>query len=285
MRSLFKLLFLSPAIALAACGGLFFYPQQELLLTPDRTGLAYKDVRFAASDGVRLHGWYLPAHQKNRAREPACTVLFLHGNAENISTHLGSVRWLPARGVNVFLFDYRGYGRSEGTPDLDGLHRDFDAALKAALDRGNSDPGRIVVFGQSLGGALAVTAVGRSAYKDQLRGLIIEGAFSGYRAIVRDKLAASWLTWPLQWPLSFTVDDTYKPLQAIGRLSPLPVLVVHGLADGIIPPHHAQALYDAARTPKALWLIPGAAHIAAFRTKMNQDRLIEYLRGLGCAAQ
>ena len=74
-------------------------------------------------------------------------------------------------------------------------------------------------------------------------------------------------------------------LQAIGRLSPLPVLVVHGLADGIIPPHHAQALYDAARRPKALWLIPGAAHIAAFRTKTNQDRLIEYLRSLGCAAQ
>ncbi|MDH3700624.1 MAG: alpha/beta hydrolase [Alphaproteobacteria bacterium] len=284
MHSLFKLLILLPALALAACGGLFFYPQQELLLTPDRAGLAYKEVRFAASDGVRLHGWYLPADPQ-AAREPTCTVLFLHGNAENISTHLGSVWWLPARGVNVFLFDYRGYGRSEGTPDLDGLHRDFDAALKVALDRGNSDPGRIVVFGQSLGGALAVTAVARSAHKDQLRGLIIEGAFSGYRAIVRDKLASSWLTWPLQWPLSYTVDDDYKPLQAIGRLSPLPVLVVHGLADGIIPPHHAKALYDAARTPKTLWRIPGAAHIAAFRTKKNQDRLIEYLRGLGCAAQ
>jgi len=284
VRPVFKVLFLAPCIALAACGGLFFYPQQELLLTPDRTGLAYRDVRFAASDGVRLHGWYLPADPK-AAREPVCTILFLHGNAENISTHLGSVWWLPARGVNIFLFDYRGYGRSEGSPDLDGLHRDFDAALKAALEQADTGPGHIVVFGQSLGGALAVTAVDRSAYRDRLRGLIIEGAFSGYRAIVRDKLAASWLTWPLQWPLSYTVGDDYRPLEAIGQLSPLPILIVHGQADSIIPPDHAQALYDAARTPKALWLVPGAPHIAVFRTKRNQDRLIDYLRGLGCAAQ
>ncbi len=284
MRHLVKALLLSPCIALAACGGLFFYPQQELLLTPDRTGLDYRDVRFSASDGVGLHGWYLPADPKT-VREPACTVLFLHGNAENISTHLGSVWWLPQRGVNVFLFDYRGYGQSEGSPELDGLHRDFDAALATALKQADTEAGRIVVFGQSLGGALAITAVARSAHKDRLRGLITEGAFSGYRAIVRDKLAASWLTWPLQWPLSFTVADDYKPLQAIGELSPLPVLIVHGQADGIIPPHHAQALYDAARMPKALWLVPGAAHIAVFRSKMYQDRLIEYLRGLGCAAQ
>ncbi len=284
VRRLFKVLFIAPCIALAACGGLFFFPQQELLLTPDRTGLAYRDVRFTASDGVRLHGWYLPADPK-AAREPVCTVLFLHGNAENISTHLGSVWWLPARGVNVFLFDYRGYGRSEGTPDLDGLHRDFDAALASALAQANADAGRIIVFGQSLGGALAITAVARSEYKDRLRGLIVEGAFSGYRTIAREKLAASWLTWPLQWPLSYTVTDDYKPLQAIGRLTPLPVLVVHGLADDIIPPRHGQALYDAAHTPKALWLIPDAAHIAAFRTKENQDRLIEYIRDLGCTAQ
>ena len=278
------LLLMAPCAALAACGGLFFYPQQELLLTPDRAGLAYRDVTFTANDGIRLHGWYLPADPK-AIRKPACTVLFLHGNAENISTHLGSVWWLPARGVNVFLFDYRGYGRSEGSPDLDGLHRDFDAALTSTLDQAKTEPGRIIVFGQSLGGALAITAVGRSDHKDKLRGLIIEGAFSGYRSIVREKLAASWLTWPLQWPLSFTVADDYKPMQAIGRLSPLPVLVVHGLADSIIPPDNAQALYDAARMPKALWLIPGAAHIAAFRTKENQDRLIDYIRGLGCPAQ
>jgi fermentation-respiration switch protein FrsA (DUF1100 family) len=284
MRALIRTLLLSPCIALTACGGLFFFPQQVLLLTPDRTGLAYRDVRFTASDGIGLHGWYLPADPK-AAQEAACTVLFLHGNAENISTHLGSVWWLPARGVNVFLFDYRGYGRSEGSPDIDGLHRDFDAALKTTLEQAKTSPGRIVVFGQSLGGALAVTAVARSAQKERLRGLVIEGAFSGYRAIVRDKLAASWLTWPLQWPLSYTVADDYKPLQAIGGLSPLPVLVVHGQADGIIPPHHAQALYDAARTPKALWLVPGAAHIAVFRSKDYQDRLIDYLRGLGCAAR
>lgn len=281
-RSLLLASCLAPLLALGACSGLFFHPERELLLTPDRAGLAYRDVRFKASDGVRLHGWFLPADRKPAAGRP-CTVLFLHGNAENISTHLASVSWLPARGVNVFLFDYRGYGLSEGSPDLDGLHRDTEAALATAFGLPEVDRDRVVVFGQSLGGAVAITAVARSAHRGRLRALIVEGAFSGYRAIAREKLAASWLTWPLRWPLALTVDDDYKPLKAIGKLSPLPVLIVHGLADRMVPPHHARALHAAAGEPKALWLIPEAAHIAAFRDENNRMRLMGYLRGRGCA--
>ena len=98
--------FLVIALELGSCANLLFFPQRDLVLTPDQVGLAYRDVWFEAADGTRLHGWFLPA-EKKMALSAACTVLFLHGNAENISTHLASVSWLPAQGYNVFLFDYR----------------------------------------------------------------------------------------------------------------------------------------------------------------------------------
>jgi uncharacterized protein len=180
-----RLLFLLSTLELGACTGLLFYPQHELVLTPDRVGLAYRDVWFEAADGTRLHGWLLPADME-AVRGVACTVLFLHGNAENISTHLASVRWLPGKGYNVFLFDYRGYGRSTGEPSLPGLHLDTEAALAAVFTMAEANPDRIVVVGQSLGGTIAITALARSAYSHRIRTLVTEGAFSSYRGIARE---------------------------------------------------------------------------------------------------
>jgi uncharacterized protein len=263
-------------LQLGACTGLLFHPQRELVLTPDHVGLAYRDVWFEAADGTRLHGWFLPA-SADRVRGGACTVLFLHGNAENISTHLASVRWLPGKGYNVFLFDYRGYGSSAGEPSLPGLHLDTEAALSAVFAMAEVNPDRIVVLGQSLGGAIAITALARSAYRQRIRALVTEGAFSSYRGIAREKLAGFWLTWPLQWPLSLTMDNQYKPLEAIGRISPVPVLIIHGLVDRVVPPHHAEALYAAAGEPKELWLVPGADHIQALFQTETRQRLLGYL--------
>lgn len=283
MRRLLQLIFLPACLALAGCSGLFFYPEPELRLTPDRVGLAYRDVRFKTPDGLQLHGWFLPAGPA-AAKPPACTMLFLHGNAENVSTHIASVWWLPARGVSVFMIDYRGYGLSEGYPSIEGVHVDAEAALSTMLRMPEVDPDRTVVFGQSLGGAVAITAVAGSPHRNRLRALIAEAAFSGFRSIMRDKMASALLTWPLQWIPSLTIDDDYNPLESIGRLSPLPVLLVHGLKDRVIPPENSRRLYDAAGDPKALWLIPEAGHIAAFRTDETRDRLIEYLRKRGCIA-
>jgi fermentation-respiration switch protein FrsA (DUF1100 family) len=263
---------LLPALWLAGCTGLIFQPLPQHLLTPDQIGLAWRDVEFAAADGVRLHGWLLPARAPRQG-----SVLFLHGNAENISTHIASVAWLPGAGFDVLLLDYRGYGSSAGRPSLDGLELDFAAALATLRALPEVDPQRIVVLGQSLGGAVAISALAGSPLKSEVRALVVEGAFTSYRALAREKLAGFWPTWPLQWPLSLTIDDRYRPVDLIGALAPMPVLIIQGAADQVVPTHHGLALFAAAGEPKELWLLPGTGHIQAFAALDNRRRLRAWL--------
>jgi fermentation-respiration switch protein FrsA (DUF1100 family) len=259
-------------VVLAGCNGLFFFPYRAQVRTPDTLGLAYEDVYFPASDGTRLHAWFLPGGAAAQG-----TVLFLHGNAENISTHIMSVRWLPARGFNVFLPDYRGYGESAGEPSLDGIQDDVDSALRTLLARPGVEPNRIVVFGQSLGGSIAVYNVAHSPYRRHIRGLAVESAFASYRGIAREKLAAFWLTWPLQYPLSWLVSDRYSPAHAVADVSPIPLLIIQGDRDPIVPVGHARQLFKLAREPKQLWIVPGGGHIQAFEYPGYRDRFVRWL--------
>ena len=116
-----------------------------------------------------------------------------------------------------------------------------------------------------------------------VRALIVEGAFVGYRALAREKLAGFWPTWLLQWPLSLTIDDRYRPIERIAELAPLPILIIQGEADRVVPPHHGMALFEAAGEPKQLWLLPGTGHIQAFGRIENRRRLREYLTGISPA--
>ncbi|HHH48316.1 MAG TPA: alpha/beta hydrolase [Gammaproteobacteria bacterium] len=257
-------------LALSACSNLFFVPMKTLLRTPDELGLDFENVFIDSSDGVRLYAWFLPAEETARG-----TILFLHGNAENISTHIGGVYWLPARGYNVLLLDYRGYGLSSGEPSLQGATDDVQAALRWLLARTEGQP--VAVLGQSLGGSLGVVAIDRADLAPQIRALILDSAFSDYRLIAREKLAGFWLTWPLQYPLSWLISDHFAPTRAIARISPTPVLIIHGEDDNIVPPHHARQLYRAAREPKALWLVPDTGHIGALARPEIRDRLVKYL--------
>ena len=256
---------------LSGCAGLFFYPEKELIRTPDQIGLDYEDVRFASIDGTQLHGWFLPAQIDVKG-----TIIFYHGNAENISTHIGAVYWLPPEGYNVFLFDYRGYGRSGGKTNIDGVHLDARAALQYLHDRTDIDPARLVVFGQSLGGSIGLYTAATSGI--QLAAVVVESPFSSYRKILREKLKAFIFTWPFQWPLSYTVTDRYSPLAVISELK-APLLIIHGDADTIVPVNHAQDLYQAATGDKTLWIVKGGGHTSAF-TQYRQEyrpRLLLYL--------
>lgn len=257
----------------AGCTQTFFQPQRVLIDTPQSAGLRYEILELRAADGVELFSWFLPARGT-----PKATVLFLHGNAENISTHYANVAWMPDQGFNVLVLDYRGYGKSAGSPSLAGAQLDVDAALRALLERREVDPKRIVLFGQSLGGALALHYAARGPRRDALRAVIADSAFSDYRAIVREKLAGFFLTWPFQWLPALTVDNDYSPLASVASVSPLPLLLIHGQRDTIVPPEHSERLFAAAAQPKELWRLPAAGHIQSVRDPALRQRLGDYIR-------
>ena len=163
---------------------------------------------------------------------------------------------------------------------MEKLQLDFNAALDHLLQMPDVDPKRIFIFGQSLGGAVAIHAAAHHPQRLQLRGVITEGTFGSYRQIAREALGSFWLTWLFQWPLSFTISDCCRALDAASLLSPVPLLVVHSRDDEIIPFHHGPALYNAATEPKAFWQYEGYKHIQVFTTQKNRERLIDYMNAL-----
>lgn len=256
-------------LLLSGCESLFFFPSRQLQHTPAELGLQYQDVNFNAADGTRLTGWFLPAVGPAKG-----TVLHLHGNAANIGDHVWAVRWLPAAGYHVLTFDYRGYGQSAGEPSLAGAQQDIDAAMAYVRQRADVDPARLIVLAQSLGGAMGVYNLAHSRWRTEVKLLVVDSAFSSYQGIAREKMAASWLTWPLQWLPYLLLDDHYAAQDAAGLLSPLPVVFIHGTGDQVVPAHHSELLYQAAATPKQLWLLPNVPHTAGLELLPNRSRLL-----------
>jgi len=261
--------------ALPGCTSLAFQPMRQHVFDPTSVNIKYEEQWITTTDGVRLNAWWLP-HQG----EEKGTILLLHGNAENISTHIGSVWWLPQYGYNVLLFDYRGYGRSTGEPSMDGIQLDMAAAMQWLFQRPDIDTSRIVVFGQSLGAATAITRLAVSPYRSRVRGLIVEGAFTSYRELTRELLAKSWLTWLFQWPLALTIDDRYRPIDSIRQLGDVPLLIIHSHSDEVIPFHHGEELYRAASGRKQFWALDNVRHIAAFTNELYRQQLLVYLEDL-----
>jgi hypothetical protein len=260
--------------AVAGCGSPFFYPTRDHVPVPGLENIARQDVWFPSEDGVPLHGWLLSP----RDRVSRGTILFLHGNAGNISTHVQSVLWLVREGYTAFAFDYRGYGWSGGeTPDIPGVHRDARAALSKLLSLPGISPDRLVVFGQSLGAAVAVYTVATASSARRPRALILDSPFAGYRRIVREKLSSPIITWPLAWPVSRFFDDEYSPERWIGKIAPVPVIVIHGTADRVVPYADGKMLYDLASDPKGIWTVEGGGHATALRNPEVRRQFLAFL--------
>ncbi|MFB3786812.1 MAG: alpha/beta hydrolase [bacterium] len=228
-------------------------PRRDFIATPDAAGLAYEDVSLQTADGLRLHGWYLPH------AEASAALLFCHGNAGNVSHRIESLRQWHSLGLNVFLFDYRGYGRSAGRPTEEGTYQDALAAYNWLQGRGPDLP--IVLFGRSLGAAVAIDLAARG----KGAALIAESGFTSVPAIGQE-------LFPIL-PVKWLVRTRYDSLAKIPQVK-IPVLVIHSREDEIVPFHHGEALFEAAPGPKQFLEIRGGHNDGYVLSET------EYLRGI-----
>ena len=219
--------------------GMIFHPTPGVDVRPDQLGLAAEDVFLETEDGVRVHAFWLPAEGARRV------LLFLHGNAGNASHRLPNAADLVGLDTSVLLLDYRGYGLSEGSPTEAGVYADARAALAHLVEERGFPEDRIVVFGRSLGGAVAVDLL----QERSVAGVILESTFTSVADMASELM-------PIAAPF---VGGRFDSLSKVGRLR-APVLFFHGDRDEIVAHRLGRALFDAAPDPKAFETIAGAGH-------------------------
>ena len=218
-----------------------YHPDRVLTATGAELGRPFEDVSFKASDGVALNGWFFTASTNSHRRYLA--VLVCHGNAGNISHRLDVCGALLSTGVNVFVFDYRGYGRSQGRPSEEGTYRDAQAAYEWLRQKGFVGT-NIIAFGESLGGGIAAELAAR----EPMGGLVLQSTFTSI-----PDMGAELIPWlPVRWLGKIRYDTRSK----LPRLH-LPVLVMHSPADELVRFHHGKANYAAANEPKLFWELRG----------------------------
>lgn len=219
--------------------GFIYFPQRGYDARPEDYGLAAEKLTLEPGGGVKLEGWWIRGGGRT-------ALLFFHGNGGNISHRLERARLLvQSLGLDVFLVDYRGYGASTGNPGEEGLYADGVAISRAAADRG-FPPGRTVLFGESLGSAVAI----ETALRRPCRGLILETPFLSIAAMAK-------AIYP--FVPAFVIRTKFDNEAKIARVT-VPKLIVAAERDDVVPPGHARRLFELAAQPKELFVIPGATH-------------------------
>jgi fermentation-respiration switch protein FrsA (DUF1100 family) len=238
-------------------------PRERPSLTPADLGLAYEDVAFTTSDGLELKGWFVPSAYSQAA------VILGHGFTRSRQEMLDIAAMLNRHCYNVLLFDWRAHGESAGSRTTFGYEevKDLSAALDYAMSRPEVDPQRIGVLGKSLG---AVIAIRGAAVLPQIKAVVSDSPFTSLQDTIEATMQRHGPlgVWPLrQMALFLGVEamgidpDLVRPIDDIGKISPRPVLIMHGGRDQLVPADSGERLYTAAAEPKSLWYVPDAAHV------------------------
>jgi fermentation-respiration switch protein FrsA (DUF1100 family) len=247
--------------------GMVFYPVASLYQTPRDWGLEYSEVTLETEDQVRLYGWFIPREGARRV------VLFLHGNAGNISHRGESIRIFHRLGLNVFIFDYRGFGRSQGSASERGLYKDARAAWDWLTGKGGFSPDEVILFGRSLGGVVAA----HLASDVSPGGLIIESSFSSARDLART-------LFPLLSKMVF-LRFRFNAEEYVEQVA-CPILVLHSPDDEIIPYRLGRKLYDSAPDPKQFVDLEGGHNDGFLRSQPEyEDALGAFLAALETTAR
>lgn len=267
-------------LLLSGCTHFFFQPSRKVFYSPEKLGYRHQEISFKSTDGTRLHGWYFQSTLKKAAKG---TILQFHGNAENVSTHFLSLIWLIEHGYNLFIFDYRGYGKSRGRPDPGGINRDAIAAIRFCKNHFAGDYQKFIIWGQSIGGIIALRALIDPELNSSVDAAVIESSFLSYRELAREKLSDFWLTWAFQ-PLTFLlVSDSYSVKDAVIRLSPTPLLVIHGTDDRVVPFRFGEEIFSRAGEPREFLKIKGGVHLNSMTCEYGRYRsaVLKYFEKIG----
>ncbi len=225
-----------------------FHPDKDLYITPGDWGLEYDDVTFRTEDGLKLNGWFIPGKTKSMTADNLFTLLWFHGNAGNISHRLENIKMLYDRvHINIFIFDYRQYGKSEGKISEQGTYIDAGAALKYLQSRKDINHERIIIFGRSVGSAVAVDL----AVKGKCCALILETPFTSMKDLAKS-------LYPFL-PIGYILQTKYDSISKISDIK-VPTLIMHGDKDELVPIEQGRKLYESANEPKKFYTIPGATH-------------------------
>ncbi|MBD3246678.1 MAG: alpha/beta fold hydrolase [Candidatus Omnitrophica bacterium] len=236
-----------------------YRPSRAVSAEPGSVGISYEAVSFTTSDGETLHGWFVPASGVG------ITVLYCHGNAGSIGDRLHRVRFFHQAGMNLFLFDYRGYGESAGVPSESGLYADAVAAYDVLVSRRDINPRRIIAYGRSLGGPVAAEL----ARRRNVRALILESSFVSVPLRAQRRF-------PLL-PMKLLLSQHYDAASKLRGIR-IPKLIVHGKQDEVISFEDGQKLYECAAGPKQFLSFEGGHHDEQFPTSPEYgERLKEFM--------
>jgi len=241
-----------------------YFPDKHIVTTPASIGMEYEDVYFTTSDGVKLNGWFLPPRGEAKS-----TIIYCHGNAGNISHRLEILKMLNSLGVNVLIFDYRGYGKSKGIPSEKGTYLDALAAYEYISARPDVDMSKIAVFGKSLGGTVAADL----ATNADVSAVILDSAFTSTSDMAKEIYPSL--------PIGSFLSIKYDTLSKVGNLD-MPKLIIHSEDDEIVPFAHGERIFAASSQPKEFYRARGGHNEGIIiYIDQYQDRLEEFLRKNG----
>ncbi len=232
-----------------------YFPDREIEIFPSEVGLQYEDVYLSTKDGVKLNAWFIPS------KGSRYTLLFSHGNAGNISHRIEKILILKSLDFNIFIFDYRGYGKSGGRPSEKGLYRDIEASYDYLISKKRISPDSIILYGESLGGAVAIDL----ALREKVKAIITESTFTSTADVAKT-------VYPL-FPTYF-ISSRFDSLKKIKDIE-IPKLIMHSKNDDIIPFSHSLRLYNNAPEPKKHIELKGDHNNSYMDSK---DRFVSGLR-------
>lgn len=240
-----------------------YHPCKEILETPKNIGIVFEDINFKTADGQLLNGWFIPG------KNSEVTIIYCHGNAGNISHRLHKVKFFYEMGVNFFIFDYRGYGKSTGKPTEKSLYKDAQAAYDYLVSRSDVDRNKIVVYGKSLGGPVAADL----CVNRQASALILEGSFAS--VALRAQQLYPFL------PMKLLVTQKYDTMNKVKNIL-IPKLIAHGRQDEVIGFHHGELLFNAATEPKKFLRFEGGHNDDVYVTTVAfREELKRFFRDNG----